>query len=122
MSGTSVQYSRGYQRSKEFAQTFSRISKRDLRTWKQGPQGRSAARNASPRYSASCSRDAITSTRTASQAPPRTSGFDRLAVEVSLGQGQYQQRGQAPLPDLFFFMRIRGMNKSGRGACPRCWY
>jgi hypothetical protein len=34
------------------------------------------------------------------------------------------QRGQAPLPDLFFDKaldsnKILGMNKSGRGACPR---
>src|ERR1044072_2129411 len=73
MFNTSAPYSRVYQRSKEFAQTLSRISKRDLRTWKQGPQCRSAARNASPRSFANCSRDAITSTRTASQAPPKTS-------------------------------------------------
>ena len=33
-----------------------------------------------------------------------------------------KQRGQAPLPDLFFFERLSGMNKSGRGACPLLTY
>src|SRR5215213_1978951 len=32
-----------------------------------------------------------------------------------------QQRGQAPLPDLFIPLRRMEKNKSGRGACPRCW-
>ena len=52
--------------------------------------------------------------------------FSQLASHIFFGRGSFpdvsraKQRGQAPLPDLFFFKRLKGMNKSGRGACPRC--
>jgi hypothetical protein len=55
-----------------------------------------------------------------------TCSFSNSSILLISGIEQVRKRGlppplEAQIPHLFFFRSLRGMNKSGRGACPRFW-